>query len=52
MSKTTESVMEILRTPRHLRGVEQRNDKPHKNRYERRKLREFMRLSDWESVDD
>jgi hypothetical protein len=53
MSKSTESMMEVLRDPRNvLRGIEQRPDKSHKNRYARRKLREFLRAGDWESLDE
>lgn len=31
----------------HLRGLDMRPQKPLKHRYERRKVRECLRLSDW-----
>ena len=34
-----------------LRGVEGRNDKPQQHRYERRKVRQFLRATDWLSED-
>ena len=34
-----------------FRAAESRNDKPHQHRYERRKVRQFLRVADWASED-
>ncbi len=37
----------ILHTSRPLRQIEDRPQKVQKHRYERRKVREYLRLGDW-----
>jgi hypothetical protein len=34
-----------------FRAAESRNDKPHQHRYERRKVRQFLRVADWSDED-
>ena len=46
MTKTLEVMTEIIRNPKHsFRKADDRPQKPQKHRYERRKVREYMRLS-------
>jgi len=33
-----------------FRQIENRANKPHKHRYERRKIREIIRMSDWDDL--
>ena len=33
-----------------FRQIENRANKPHKRRYERRKIREIIRMSDWDDL--
>lgn len=47
MSKPTDVVTEVIRTKHPFRQVESRPAKSQKNRYERRKVRELMRVCDW-----
>lgn len=48
MTKTLEVMTEVIRNPKHtLRKADDRPQKSQKHRYERRKVREFMRLSSW-----
>ena len=48
MSKTLEVISEAIRNPNHpFRKVENRPKKAQKNRYERRKIREYLHLADW-----
>ena len=48
MTKTTDLIAETIRNPKHpFHQLADRPDKAHKNRYERRKIREFIRLADW-----
>jgi hypothetical protein len=48
MAKTLELITETIRDPKHLfRQVSDRPQKPQKHRYERRKVREYIRLGDW-----
>ena len=48
MSKTLEVISEAIRNPKHpFRKVDNRPKKPQKNRYERRKIREYLHLADW-----
>jgi hypothetical protein len=50
MTKTNDLLSETLRDPKHpFRAVEDRPRKAQKNRYERRKAREFLRLGDWQA---
>jgi hypothetical protein len=51
MSKTLDTIEEAIRNPKHpFRQVEAQPDKAHKHRYERRKIREYMRLGDWSAA--
>ena len=48
MSKSIDSVTEIIRNPNHpFRKAEDRPAKAQKHRYERRKIKEIMKLNDW-----
>ena len=48
MTKTLDLITETIRNPKHpFHQVDSRPKKPQKNRYERRKVREFLRLGDW-----
>jgi hypothetical protein len=47
MTKSNESISEVVRTKHPFRQTESRPAKPQKNRYERRRIREILRLSDW-----
>lgn len=50
MTKPLDHVDEVIRNPKHpFRQVGDRPDKPHKHRYERRKIREFIRAGEWSS---
>ncbi len=49
MSKSLETITEAIQNPKHpFRQVDDRPDKAHKNRYERRKVKEYIKLGDWE----
>ena len=48
MTKTLDLITEAIRNTKHpFRPVENRPQKPQKHRYERRKVREYLRLGDW-----
>jgi hypothetical protein len=48
MSKTLDVIIETIRDPRHpFRKLGHQPKKSLKNRYERRKIKEFLHLSDW-----
>ena len=48
MPKSLEVIAETIRNPKHpFRQADNRPGKPKKNRYERRKIREYIRFSDW-----
>ncbi|MCL4177345.1 MAG: hypothetical protein KJ072_06325 [Verrucomicrobia bacterium] len=48
MTKTLDVIHETVRNAKHpFRQTGAMPDKPKKNRYERRKVREYLRLSDW-----
>jgi len=48
MTKTLNLIQETVTNTKHpFRQVEDRPAKAQKNRYERRKIREFLRLGDW-----
>ncbi|MDB6053994.1 MAG: hypothetical protein JWN25_1517 [Verrucomicrobiales bacterium] len=47
MTKSLDLINESIRTKHPFRQVENHTDKPHKNRYERRKVREYIKLGDW-----
>jgi hypothetical protein len=49
MVKPDSHLSELVHNNKHpFRQVENRPDKPHKHRYERRKVREIMRMNEWE----
>ncbi len=48
MSKSIEVISEVIRNAKHpFRQVDDRPSKPTKHRYERRKVKEILRLGDW-----
>jgi len=48
MTKTNDSITEIIRNPKHpFRKADDRPVKAQKHRYERRKIKEIIRLGDW-----
>ena len=48
MTKTLDLIAETIRNTQHpFRQVENRPRKPQKHRYERRKIKEIIRVSDW-----
>jgi hypothetical protein len=48
MMKTMEVISEAVRNPKHpFRKTEQQPKKSLKNRYERRKIKEYLHLGDW-----
>lgn len=48
MIKSLDVISDIVRSTKHaFRKSDDRPAKAHKHRYERRKIREFIRLSDW-----
>ena len=48
MMKSLDAIAEIIRNPKpSLRKVDDRPVKAQKHRYERRKVKEFIRLGDW-----
>jgi hypothetical protein len=48
MTKTLEVISEAIRNPKHpFRKVENQPKKPMKNRYERRKIKEYLHLGNW-----
>jgi hypothetical protein len=48
MTRTLDAVNETIRSNKHpFRQLGDRPGKPKKNRYERRKVKEFLRSSDW-----
>jgi len=50
MIKTIDQIDEVVRNPKHpFRQVADRPEKPQKHRYERRKIKEFLRNSEWSS---
>lgn len=47
MAKTIEAIADTIRNTKHpFRQVDDRPKKPQKHRYERRKIREYLRLGD------
>jgi len=45
MSKTLDGITEVIRNTKHpFRQVGDRPDKPHKSRYERRKIKQYIHL--------
>lgn len=48
MMKTMEVISEAVRNPKHpFRKAENQPKKAQKNRYERRKIKEYLHLGDW-----
>jgi hypothetical protein len=48
MTKTLETVNEVVRNDKHpFRKTDSQPKKALKNRYERRKIKEFLNLTDW-----
>jgi hypothetical protein len=48
MTKSLETITDAIRNPKHpFPQVADRPDKPHKNRYERRKVKQYIQLGDW-----
>jgi hypothetical protein len=48
MAKSLDSMFDAIRNSKHpFRQVADRPDKPHKNRYERRKVKHLLHLGDW-----
>jgi hypothetical protein len=48
MAKSNAQIAEVIQSHRyHLKNIDSRPQKAQKHRYERRKIREFIRLSDW-----
>ncbi len=48
MAKTLDAITEIIRNPKHsFRKADDRPVKAQKHRYERRKIKEYLRLGDW-----
>lgn len=48
MMKSLDHISEIIRNPKHpFRQADQRPAKSQKHRYERRKVKEFIKLGDW-----
>lgn len=51
MTKSFEAITEAIHHPKHpFRKADSRTRKALKNRYERRKIREYMHLGEWEDV--
>ena len=50
MTKTLDVIADAIRNTKHpFRQVDDRPDKPKKHRYERRKVKEYIRMGDWAS---
>ena len=48
MTRTLDVITEIIRNPKHpFRKADDRPVKAQKHRYERRKVKEYIRLGDW-----
>jgi hypothetical protein len=48
MTKTLEFISDVIRNPKHpFRQADDRPAKPQKHRYERRKIKEYIKLADW-----
>jgi len=48
MKKIMEAISEVVRDTSHpFRKLEHQPKKPLKNRYERRKIKEYLHLTDW-----
>lgn len=50
MIKTLEVITEAIRDPNHpFRKADNQPRKPQKHRYERRKIKEYLHLADWQA---
>ena len=50
MTKTLEAISEAIRSTKPpFRKIDNQPKKPLKHRYERRKIKEFLHLSDWQA---
>ncbi len=48
MPKSLDTIAEVIRNTKHpFRAVSDRPGKPKKHRYERRKIKEYIKLRDW-----
>jgi len=48
MTKSLEVIIETVRNPKHpFRKIDNQPKKPLKHRYERRKIKSYLQLSDW-----
>lgn len=48
MTRTLEELTEVIRNPKpSFRQIDDRPQKAKKHRYERRKVKEFLRIGDW-----
>jgi hypothetical protein len=48
MAKTFDAINELIRNPKHpFRKTDNHPKKALKNRYERRKIKEYLHLGDW-----
>lgn len=48
MTKTLDAITEAIRNTKHpFRNADSRPKKAQKNRYERRKIKEYLHLGDW-----
>ncbi|MBI3415576.1 MAG: hypothetical protein HY043_09695 [Verrucomicrobia bacterium] len=48
MMKSLDLISDTIKNPKHpFRQVDAQPDKPHKHRYERRKIKEYIKIADW-----
>ncbi len=53
MTKSVEFIREVVRNPKHMfQKSESQPKKPQRHRYERRKIRAYLHLTDWAAVDE
>ena len=53
MTKSIDAIDDVIRNNKHpFRQVVDRPDKPTKHRYERRKIKEYLKLGDWSGRTD
>lgn len=51
MTKTITAITEIVRNPKHLfRKADDRPAKVQRSRYERRKIKEYLKRGDWQET--
>jgi hypothetical protein len=52
MTKSLDVIAEAIRNNKHpFPRVAERPDKPHKHRYERRKVKQYIHLGDWSDTE-